>query len=328
MSRFRVMVTDDRYGSYEEENAVLREIASKVEILSLHDEAETIDALQYADAILANLHPLPASVIRCLKRCRVISRYGVGYDNVDVEAATAAGIWVARVPDYCTEDVSDHALALLLACVRRIPYVDRRVREGGWNLRSEQPARRIAGRVLGLIGYGRSGRALHRKVSGLGLSRVLVYDPYVYPRDIGAEGAEPVGLEVLLRESDFISLHAPLTEETRHLIGPEAFERMKDGCILVNTARGPIVDEEALSRALESGRLGYAGLDVFEHEPLPRKSPLRSLDRLVLSDHTGYYSEESLVELKTKAAQNVAAVLKGGRPLYPVNRLTARGESI
>jgi D-3-phosphoglycerate dehydrogenase len=321
MSRFRVVVTDDRFGSYAEEDAVLREIDSEVEVLELGDEGQTIAGLREADAILCNLHPLTAAVIRALSRCRVISRYGVGYDNVDVEAATAAGIWVARVPDYCTEDVSDHALALLLACVRRIPFVDRRVREGGWNLRSDQPARRIAGKTLGIVGYGRSGRALHRKVSGLGLARVLVCDPYLYPRDILASGAVPADLGTLLAEADFVSLHVPLTEETRGLIGGEALARMKSSALLVNTSRGPVVREAALVEALRAGRLAYAGLDVFEREPLPADSPLLALSQVVLSDHAGYYSEESLVELKTKVAQNVVAVLKGGRPIYPVNRL-------
>ena len=322
MGRYRVVVTDDRFaGGYAEENAVLREIDCAVEVLALHDEADTVARLAEAHAILVNLHPLPAAVIRALRRCRVISRYGVGYDNVDVAAATAAGIWVARVPDYCTEDVSDHALALLLACVRRIAFVDRRVREGGWNLRTEQPARRIAGKTLGIVGYGRSGRALHRKVAGLGLGRVLVNDPLKYPRDILAEGGEPAELAALAAEADYLSLHVPLTEETRHLIGPQTIARMKPSAILINTSRGPIVDEQALGRALAEGRLAYAGLDVFEHEPLGPAGTLARLPNVVLSDHNGYYSEESLVELKTKVARNVVEVLRGGRPVYPVNEL-------
>jgi D-3-phosphoglycerate dehydrogenase len=318
MGAFRVVVTDDRFGDYRQEDAVLAELGSRVEVLDLSDGRD--EPLADADAILVNLHPLPAALIRSLRRCRVISRYGVGYDNVDVEAATEAGIWVARVPDYCTEDVSDHALALLLACVRRIPFVDRRVREGAWNLRSEQPARRIAGKTLGIVGYGRSGHALHRKVSGLGLARVLVCDPGRYPRDILAEGGQPAALDALLEEADFVSLHVPLNPDTRHLLGPAQFSRMRPQAILVNTSRGPVVDEAALAAALASGQLGYAGLDVFEHEPLGAASPLAGLANAVLSDHTGYYSEESLVELKTKAARNVAAVLRGGEPPYPVNR--------
>ncbi len=319
MATYRVLVTDDRYGSYEEEKSVLKEIGAAVEVHNLGDESETARVLQDADAILVNLHPLPGSVIRQLGTCRVISRYGVGYDNVDVDAATAAGIWVARVPDYCLEDVSDQALALLLGCVRKVAFKDRRIREGGWDLHKEQPSHRIAGRALGLIGYGSIARTLHRKVSGLGLARVLAFDPYVERKEIEDAGAEAVSLKALLKAADFISVHAPLNKETRGMIGSRELAQMKRGSILINTSRGPLLDEKAVADALAAGRIAAAGLDVFETEPLPADSPLRRLDNIILSDHAGWYSEESVAELKTKAAQNVLEVLKGGPPLYPVN---------
>ncbi len=319
MATYRVLVTDDRYGSYEEEKSVLKEIGAAVEVHNLGDESETARVLQDADAILLNLHPLPGSVIRQLGKCRVISRYGVGYDNVDVDAATAAGIWVARVPDYCLEDVSDQALALLMGCVRKVAFKDRRIREGGWDLHKEQPSYRIAGRTLGLVGYGSIARTLHRKVSGLGLARVLAFDPYVERKEIEDAGAEAVSLRTLLKAADFISVHAPLNKETRGLIGARELAQMKKGSILINTSRGPLLDEQAVADALAAGRIAYAGLDVFENEPLPEDSPLRKLDNVILSDHAGWYSEESVAELKTKAAQNVLEVLKGGPPLYPVN---------
>jgi D-3-phosphoglycerate dehydrogenase len=319
MAKIRVVVTDDRFGSYEEEKGVLAEVDAALEVLNLGDEAQTIEALREADAILVNLHPMPGSVIRSLARCRVISRYGVGYDNVDVAAATEKGIWVARVPDYCFEDVSDHALALLLACIRKVAYKDRRVRQGAWNLIHEQRCHRAAGKTLGLVGYGHVARALHRKVSGLGLAAVLAYDPYVEPKAIAASGAEPVPFRRLLRESDFISIHAPLDKETRHMIGARALGQMKRSAILINTSRGGLVDEQAVARALAGGRIAAAGLDVFEAEPLPPDSPLLRLDNVTLSDHAGWYSEESVVELKTKTARNALAVLQGGRPDYPVN---------
>jgi D-3-phosphoglycerate dehydrogenase len=319
MATYRVLVTDDRYGSYEEEESVLKEIGAVVEVHNLGDESETARVLQDADAILLNLHPLPGSVIRQLGKCRVISRYGVGYDNVDVDAATAAGIWVARVPDYCLEDVSDQALALLMGCVRKVAFKDRRIREGGWDLHKEQSSYRIAGRTLGLVGYGSIARTLHRKVSGLGLARVLAFDPYVERKEIEDAGAEAVSLRTLLKTADFISVHAPLNKETRGLIGARELAQMKKGSILINTSRGPLLDEKAVADALAAGRIAYAGLDVFENEPLPADSPLRKLNNVILSDHAGWYSEESVAELKTKAAQNVLEVLKGGPPLYPVN---------
>jgi D-3-phosphoglycerate dehydrogenase len=321
VAQFRVVVTDDRYGSYLEEEEVLKEIGARLEVHNLTTEEETVRVLKDADAALVNLHPMGAGVIRRLEKCRVLSRYGVGYDNVDVEAATAKGIWVARVPDYGFEDVSDQALALLLGCVRKIAFKDRRVRAGGWNLIKEQPCFRVRGKVLGFIGFGGIARTLHRKLQGFGLAGVLVVDPYVDPAAVRQAGAEPVDLDTLLRRADFISLHATLTAETRHLIDGRAIERMKPTAILVNTSRGPLVDEQALAGALAAGRLAGAGLDVFEKEPLPAESPLRGLDNVILSDHAGWYSEESIVELKTKAARNVLEVLKGGKPVYPVNQV-------
>jgi D-3-phosphoglycerate dehydrogenase len=276
--------------------------------------------LKDADGVLVNLHPLPGGIIEKLERCRVISRYGVGYDNVDVETATSKGIWVARVPDYCLEDVSDQALALLMGCVRKVAFKDRRIREGAWNLHKVQPSYRIAGKTLGLVGYGAIARTLQRKVAGFGLSRILVFDPYVEPKMISDNGAEPVTLRKLLKEADYVSVHAPLNEETRGLIGSRELAHMKMTAILVNTSRGPLLDEEAVAEALAAGKIAAAGLDVFETEPLSPDSPLLKLDNAVLSDHAGWYSEESLAELKTKAARNVLAVLKGERPIYPVNQ--------
>ena len=321
MRKFRVVVTDDRYGSYFEEETILTAIGSTLEVRNLSSEEEALKALQYADGILVNLFPLTKRVIESLIKCRVISRYGVGYDNVDVEAATLKHVWVARVPDYCMEDVSDHALGLLLGCVRKIAYKDRRVREGEWNLTRSQPCHRIAGRTLGLVGFGAIARCLLRKVSGLGLGRVLEFDPYVDPIEAEKAGAISVDLATLARESDYISVHAPLSPETKGLIGEKVISIMKPSAIIINTSRGPVVDEGAIAMALREGRIAAAGLDVFGVEPLPSGSPLRGLDNVILSDHTGWYSEESVHELKTKAAKNVALVLAGGRPLYPVNAL-------
>ncbi|MGA2763358.1 MAG: C-terminal binding protein [Spirochaetia bacterium] len=319
MSKFRVIVADDRYGSYSEEEAILSEIGATLEVRNLSSEEEALRLLPSADGIFVNLFPLNRRIIESLARCRVISRYGVGYDNVDVEAATRKGIWVARVPDYCFEDVSDHALGLLLGCVRKIAYKDRLVREGKWNLTKVQPCHRIAGRTLGLIGFGAIARCLLHKVSGFGLARVLTYDPYVDSAEAKKAGAISVDLSTLVGESDYISVHAPLSPETKGLIGEKEVGLMKPSAIIINTSRGPVVDEGAIATALREGRIAAAGLDVFGVEPLPPSSPLRGLDNVILSDHTGWYSEESVGELKTKAAKNVALVLTGGKPLYPVN---------
>ncbi len=321
MGNYLIVVTDDRYGNYDEEREVLKRIGAELKITNCSSESEVIDVVRDADGVLVNLAPITKRVIDAMNKCRVISRYGVGYDNVDVEAATDRGIWVARVPDYSFEDVSDHALALLLGAVRKIVYKDRKIREGKWNIREEQPIFRVRGRVLGLIGYGAIARTLHRKVSGLGLSEVLVYDPFVDESIIKQAGAKKVPFEDVLKRSDYISIHVPLNSDTKHMFSKNEFSLMKSNAIVVNTSRGPVIDEKALINALRSGVISYACLDVFETEPLPEGHPLKSLDNVILTDHTGYYSEESLVELKTKAARNIVEVLKGKKPVYPVNQI-------
>jgi len=321
MSRFLVVVTDDRHGSYDEEKQVLSQIDATLEVHDFKNDLEAVEVLRNADGVLVNLFPLGANVIARMTKCKVISRYGVGYDNVDVDAATRAGIQVTRVPDYCVEDVSDHALALLLGCVRKIAYKDRKIRSGRWNLDRDQPIYRIRGKVLGFVGFGAIARALKRKVSGLGLAKVLVYDPFLEPSSVKAEGAEQVTFDTLLRESDYISVHAPLSRETKGMLGEKEFSIMKKEVILINTSRGPIVNEDALIEALQSKRIAYAGLDVFEKEPLPEKSPLLKLDNVVLTDHSAWYSVEAMAELKTKAAQNIVEVLTGRKPTYPVNEV-------
>ncbi len=321
-SRFRVVVTDHRrHPDYAEERAVLESIGAELALADCASAPEVSHACRDADAVLANLAPVDAAAIRAMARCKVISRYGVGYDNVDIAAATARGIWVANVPDYCGEDVSDHAMALLLSVVRRVNERDRAVRAGGWNAPTGR-VRRITGKTIGLIGFGQVARILARKLAGFQPARILACDPYQDEARISAGGAVKVELDGLLRESDLISLHAPATGETRRLLDAAAFARMRPGAILVNTSRGALIDEAALAASLAAGHLGGAGLDVYEREPLSMDSPLRSIASVVFTDHAAWSSEEAMAELKTKAARNVAAVLTGSAPPYPVNRLS------
>ena len=321
MANWRIVVTDDRYGDYTEEEKVFAEVGADLEVRNFRDEDDALRGLKGAHGVLVNLFPLSGRIIDGLDECRVISRYGVGYDNVDVRQATEKGIWVARVPDYASEDTSDQALALFLGCVRKIAFKDRAIRSGRWNLHKEQPNYRITGKTFGIVGYGGVGLALHRKLQGLSLSRILICDPTEDPEFIRRQGGEAADLETLLTQSDYISLHVPLKENTRNLIGPRELEMMKSRAILINTSRGGVVDEEALASALEERRIAGAGLDVFTHEPLGQDSPFMKLDNVILSDHAGWYSEESLRELKIKAARNIAEVLKGSAPLYPVNQV-------
>ncbi len=320
MGDIRVIVSDDRYaGNYEIERGVLAAAGMELRLLPEESESCFLREAAEADGILVNLRKIDASVIGRLGKCRILSRYGVGYDNIDLDAAAAAGIWVSNVPDYSKEEVSDQATALLLACARLIVYKDKSIRAGKWDDFGGQRVNRIAGSVLGLIGYGRTARRLHEKLAGFNFAKVLVYDPYVDERTIADRGGEKCGLRDLLGSSDFVSVHPPLTSETRHLLGEKEFALMKPNAILVNTSRGPVVDQAALCAALLSHKIRAAGLDVYEQEPLAADSPLRTMDNVVLSDHCSYYSEESIVELKEKAARNVVAAIRGGRPTYPVN---------
>lgn len=232
--------------------------------------------------------------------------------------ARQKGIALANVPDYCGEDVSDHAFALLADCVRKISRKDRLVRQGKWNLTTIQDVFRIAGKTFGFVGYGMIAKVFHRKLAGFNLARVLVADPFVSADAAKAAGAELVELDTLCAEADFISIHAPLLDSTRGLIGREQLGLMKSTAILINTSRGPLIDEAALIDALTSGKIACAGLDVFTTEPLPPDSELRALDNVTLTDHASWYSVESMAELKTKAAQNIVDALTKGKPTYPV----------
>ena len=321
MPRFKVVVTDDRYGSYDVEKSVLEPIGAEIVVADCATPDEVLKACHDADGIMVNLAPMPEQVINGLKKCRVIARYGVGYDNVDIKACTQKKIYAANVTDYCAEEVSDHALALLLGCIRKIARRDAQVRQGRWNVGKADPAYRISGKTMALMGYGLIAQCLHRKVKGLNLGRVLVYDPYLDSEFVRSKGAEKVDFETVLKEADYISIHMPLTDKTRGIIDEKAFELMKPTAIIINTSRGPVIQEEALIKALSTRMINCAGLDVHRKEPLDRDNPLMGLENCILTDHMGWYSEESMVELKRKVAENVRDVLNGGKPRYPINKL-------
>jgi D-3-phosphoglycerate dehydrogenase len=274
--------------------------------------------LAQADALLTEgLERIDAGVIASLGRCRVISVYAVGTDAVDVAAATARGIVVANVPGYCATEVAEHTLALILATWRRLRRAQYVARSGDWALDDLMPVRRLTGRTLGLLGYGRIAREVAVRARALGLN-VLAHDPY-----LGAGSAEDgvplCGREELLRASDILSIHLPATSETIGSVDAAAFALLPDGAILVNAGRGAVVDEAALLAALRSGRLSGAGIDVLTSEPPPPSHPLLALDSVICTPHMAYYSEESLVALRRGAAINARLVLEGGMPASAVN---------
>lgn len=261
---------------------------------------------------------LGRAIIEELHRCRCFVRLGIGYDSIDVEAATQRGIPVCNIPTYCIEDVAEHTLALLMNSVRRITHQDRWIRAGQWDRSGARPTRRMQGCTLGLVGFGRIGRTVARQASGLGL-RILVFDPYLNADVVAQHDAEQVTLEALLQNSDFLSVHCPLTSDTHHLLDRKAFHNMKGGVFLVNTSRGPIIDEVALAEALQSGKVWGVGLDVFEQEPLPLDSPLRAFDNVTFTPHVSANSEESVEELYSVACEIAIDVYHGRRPRSVVN---------
>lgn len=315
--RPKVVVTDFDWPSWmDPEKEVLKEINPEFVVASCTTEEEVIGVAGDADGIINEFAPITKRVIKSLDKCKIIARYGAGVDNIDIEAATEHGIIVVNVPDYCLDEVSTQAMALILACARKIVLLDNMVRmKRKWDFDVAKPLFRTQGKTLGLLGLGRIGRAVAKKAAGFEF-KIIAHDPYVNET---VPGMKLVSFPTLLSNSDYISIHTPLTTETRHAFGENQFKAMKETAYLINTARGAIVNEEALYTALKERWIAGAGLDVMEKEPPDRNNPLLDLDNVIITRHTAYYSQESFVELKTKVAEAVLAVLTGKLPRIFVN---------
>jgi D-3-phosphoglycerate dehydrogenase / 2-oxoglutarate reductase len=317
MPRTLIAVTDSPFPSLDPAKAALRRVDPELRMAKSPSADDILAVARDADAVLVTYAKLPGDLLRELKRCKVIGRFGLGVDNIDVPAAGALGITVTYVPDYCMQEVSDHAMALLLSLARKVPLSNTLVQSGRWEVPPVVPIHRLSGRVLGLVGFGNIPRTLAPKAKAFGL-RVVTHDPYVPADVLGKARVESVGFDELLAMADFVSIHAPLLPATRGLFNAEVFRKMKKGALLINTARGPLVDETALIAALDSGYLGGAALDVVTTEPLAQDSKLLGRDNVILTPHTAFYSVEALDELQTKCATDVARVLSGEPPVYPV----------
>jgi D-3-phosphoglycerate dehydrogenase / 2-oxoglutarate reductase len=317
MSRPIIAVTDSPFHSLDPAKAALARVDPELRMAKSASADDILAVARDADAVLVTYAKLPGELLRELKRCKAIGRFGLGVDNIDLPAAKTLGITVTYVPDYCMHEVSDHAMALILALVRKIPLSNKLVQSGRWEVPPIVPIHRLTGRVLGLVGFGNIPRALAPKAQAFGL-RVMTHDPYVSPEALTQAGVEGVGFDALLAMSDIVSIHAPLMPATRGLFNAEAFGKMKKGALLINTARGPLVDEDALVAALDAGQLGGAALDVVTTEPVAEDSKLLGRDNVILTPHTAFYSVEALDELQTKCATDVARVLSGEPPFYPV----------
>ncbi|KXG44363.1 C-terminal binding protein [Tepidibacillus decaturensis] len=319
MKKFKVVVTDFEFQTLEPEKEVLAALDVEFVAAQCKTEEEVIEACKDADGIINQYAPISRKVIENLNNCKVIARYGVGVNTIDLEAATEKGIVVGNVTDYSMDEVSDHAFALLMALARKIVKLNDEVKNSVWDFNLGKPMFRLRGRTLGLVGLGRIPQTLAKKAQAFGL-KVVAYDPYV-PSDVAkALNVELVDLNDLFRQSDYISVHAPLMEITRGMISNEQFNLAKKEAFIINTARGPVIDEVALIRALQEGKIAGAGLDVTELEPIQRDNPLLKMENVIITPHVAWYSEESEIELKRKTAQNVADVLSGYFPTYLVNK--------
>ena len=302
------------------ERAVLRPLDAEIVHVGNLTEPAALAAAADADALMVTLERVTAPIINSMSHCRVISRAGTGLDTIDLAAATARGIWVAYVPDYSIDEVSTHAIALLLAQARGIVPLVTSTRQGQWDPMRSGPVHRLSEQTLGVVGFGRIGQATAAKGRGLGL-RVLVYDPLINAEAVQRVGATAVDLETLARESDFISLHTPLIDSTRYLVNTHFLSLMKPTAYLINAARGPLVDEAALLTAVQKGKIAGAALDVVEVEPLAADSGLLQEERILITPHSAWYSEEAKIEMRTRAAEEVVRVLQGQPPRSPANQL-------
>jgi D-3-phosphoglycerate dehydrogenase len=329
MARYRIVHTGQPPGApFTEERRALAEAGVDAEIVSYGKcatPARVIEAARDADVVVIGSEPFPAEVVAALPKARALIRYGVGFDTIDVDAATAHGVLVCTIPapDFCADELSSHVMAFLLACARKLVPLDRAVRAGVWREGATRAmtlaAGGVAGETLGVVGLGNLGRATARKALALGFN-VIAFDPYVEKEATAALGVEPVSLADLLRRSDYVSIHAPLNRETYHLIDAAALAQMKPTAYLINTARGPLVDEAALVEALRSGTIAGAGLDTFEAgEPLPEDSPLLDLDNVLLTPHSAAFSYRSMPTLQRRVGEEAVKVLRCVRPASVVN---------
>jgi D-3-phosphoglycerate dehydrogenase len=313
-----VAVTDHVFPDLEPTKAVLASVGAEVNLARSGSAEDILAVARDADAVINCFAQLPGDVINQFEQCRIIARTGIGIDTIDLDVATTKGIVVTNVPEYCEDEVSDHAMALLLALARNVTRGNTQVHGGEWALAELKPMFRLRGRTVGLVGFGKIPRLVAAKAQAFGLN-VVAFDPYIEPSDAASLGVELLSLEKLVANSDFVSIHAPLTPETHHMIGADVLAGMRPEAMLINTARGGLVDVDALADALDAGSLAGAGLDVLPDEPPAAGLRLMDRDNVILTPHTAFYSEQSMIDLQAKAAQQVALVLAGEQPQYAVN---------
>lgn len=317
-AKAKVVLTDYVWESLDVEKKILAGLADLVPLQTKQPGDFLVQAAD-CDALLNTYAgPITADVMAKMPKCRIIARYGIGVDTIDLDAATAAGIIVTNNPTYCIEEVAEHTMALLLSAARKITFYDRQVRAGLWAVPPGKPIYRLAGSTLGLVGFGNIARQVALRAAAFGM-RVLYADPFIQDGQFDAPGKK-MELSAMLRESDFVSLHPPLTPQTRRMINDESFSHMKSSAVLINCARGPVVDTDALVRALDAKKIAGCALDTIDPEPLPDPHPLRGRENVIINPHAAWYSEQAMVGLQSGAPNEVRRVLAGEWPVNVVNR--------
>ncbi len=320
MAAYKVLITDYVWPSTEPEETVLRDEADAEAVVAPNGDEATLAALAAdVDAIMTCFAQVTPAVLRAAPKCVAVGRFGVGVDNIAVDTATELGMAVTYVPDYCVDEVSDHAMALLLGWNRRVTLFDNAVKRDGWgSVPLTMRMMRLRGKTLGVVGFGRIGQAVAQKALAFGF-RILAHDPYMTPEQCALRGARRADLDTLLRESDFVTLHSPLVPETENMIGARELALMKRDALLINCARGALIDEDALHHALTTGEIAAAALDVMADNHPPADHPLLALDNIIITPHVAFFSQEATLELERRAAREVARVLNGVMPDNLVN---------
>lgn len=324
----KVIITDYDFGDIDVERKILEAVGAEVIGLQSKTEEALFDVARDCAAMINQYARIGADTIDRMEQCEVIARYGIGVDIVDVESATKKGIQVTNVRDYCIEEVADHAIAMWLTLVRKLPDYNRATHQGIWQWQSGQPIHRTRGRTMGVVSFGKIGQAIATRARAFGVE-VIAYDPFL-PTSVAADqGVVLVGKTELLKRSDYVLMQAPMTPDTHHFLSEDEFNLMKPGAFVVNTGRGPTIDNRALYKALTEGSLSAAALDDPEEEPAkranwsPADNPLFELPNVIITPHSAYYSEESILTARQTAATEVARILTRRTPRFPVNDIAA-----
>ncbi|WP_444659001.1 C-terminal binding protein [Caproiciproducens sp. R2] len=319
MEKLKVVITDYAYQNLDAEKEEISKVNAEIFDYQCKTEDEVIAVAKDCDALIVQFCPITRKVINSLEHCRLIVRYAIGVDNIDIDAATEKGIYVANVPDYSIDEVSTHAAMLILAMSRKLNQTVSLVRGGKWNYSLLKPMYRTGNACLGLDGFGAIPKMVAGKMKNFGM-KIISYDPYVTKEQMEQCGVRKVDFEELVETSDYLSVHCPLTEQTRASINAEVFRKMKKTAVLVNTARGSVVDEKALIEAIREKEIGGAAIDVLETEPIAMDNPLLHFDNVIVTPHIAWYTEESIHALQQKVGEEVARVLSGNAPKNLVNK--------